>query len=104
MISYLELVNSFINNPRDVITNPTIKKSGKWFYVYVEKGRIVVDVAKEHIPKCTMSKSRILWEKEFEDIYALYIQRKQGISVSKQASETTRNQVYWYGIFSDMGL
>lgn len=77
---------------------------GKWFYAYAENGKVVVDVAKEHIPKCSISKPRILFEKEFEDIYELYIQRKQGHAVSKQAAEVTMNQVYWYGIFSDMGL
>ena len=41
---------------------------------------------------------------EIEEIYELYIQRKQGHSVSNQAANVTMNQVYWYGIFSDMGL
>ena len=45
-----------------------------------------------------------LLEKEIEDIYELYIRRKQGHAVSKQAADVTRNQVYWYGIFSDMGI
>ena len=39
-----------------------------------------------------------------EDIYELYIQRKQGIKVSKQAATITKNQVYWYRIFNDMEL
>ena len=45
-----------------------------------------------------------LSEKEIEDIYELYIKRKQGHSVSVQAAAITMNQVYWYGIFNDMGL
>ena len=36
MISYLDLVNSFENNPRDISTKPIINRNGKWFYVYVE--------------------------------------------------------------------
>jgi hypothetical protein len=104
MISYIDLVNNFINNPRDISTKPVIKRVGKWFYVYVENGKIVVDVARVHEPKCSISKPRILFEKEIEEIYELYIQRKQGHSVSNQAANVTMNQVYWYGIFSDMGL
>lgn len=37
MISYLDLVNSFENNPRNINTKPIISINGKWFYVYVEK-------------------------------------------------------------------
>ena len=79
-------------------------ETSKWFYVYVENGKIVIDVAREHEPKSTISKPRILFENEIEEIYELYIQRKQGHSVSGQAKSATRNQVYWYGIFSDMRL
>jgi len=104
MIRYIDLVNSFMNDPRDISTKPITNRLGKWFYVYVENGKIVIDVAREHTPKCSISKPRILFEKEIEDIYELYVQRKQGHSVSKQAADVTMNQVYWYGIFSDMGL
>ena len=104
MISYLDLVNSFINNPRDICTKPIVNRAGKWFYVYVNNGKIVVDVAKEHEPKCKITTPRVLLEKEIEEIYELYIKRKQGHSVYEKAINLTRNQVYWYGIFSDMGL
>lgn len=64
----------------------------------------MIDAAKKHTPKCSISKPRKLLEKELEDIYELYLQRKQRIKVSKQAATITRNQVYWYGIFNDIGL
>ena len=104
MISYRDLVNSFANDPRDVSTRPLINKAGKWFFVYAENGKLVVDVARAHEPKCSISNPRVLPEKEIDEIFELYIKRKQGHSVSKQATEITRNQVYWYGIFDDMGL
>ena len=104
MIKYIDLVNSYKNNPRDVSTKPINNRTGKWFYVYVDDGKVFADVAKEHTPKCSISKPRILFEKEIEDIYELYIKRKQGHSVSVQAAAITMNQVYWYGIFNDMGL
>ena len=47
---------------------------------------------------------RALCEKELEDIYELYILRKQGHTVSKRAMEVTRNRVYWYGIFNDLNI
>ena len=104
MVSYLDIVNNLMDNPRDIITKPTTKKSGKWFYAYVENGKVVVDTSKRYAPKCSISKPRTLNEIETEDIYNLYIKRKQGYSVSEQATAITMNQVHWYGIFSDMGL
>ena len=102
MISYFDLVNNLSVNPRDIITNPLNHRSGKWFYAYIDKGQIFVTVAKEHSPKCSISTPRVLLEKELEDIYKLYLLRKQGHSVSQKAAEVTRNQVYWYGIFNDI--
>ena len=104
MISYVELVNNLSDNPRDISTKPITNRVGKWFYAYAEGGSVIVDVAKEHTPKCSISKPRKLLEKELEDIYELYLQRKRGITVSKQAAAITRNQVYWYEIFNHMGL
>lgn len=104
MIRYLDLVNNLMKHPRDISTKPVTNKAGKWFYAYVENGKVFVDVARKHTPTCSISKPRVLLEKEIEDIYELYIRRKQGHAVSKQAADVTRNQVYWYGIFSDMGL
>ena len=49
----------------------------------------MIDAAKEHTPICSISKPRKLIEKELEDIYELYLQRKQGIPVSKQAADIT---------------
>lgn len=104
MINYIDLVNSLSNNPRDISTKPITNRVGKWFYAYAEDGKVMVDVAKEHMPKCSISKPRVLFEKEMNDIYELYHLRKQGHSVSKQAADVTMNQVYWYGLFDDMGL
>ena len=104
MIRYLDLVNNLMKHPRDISTKPVTNKAGKWFYAYAENGKVFVDTARKHTPTCSISKPRVLLEKEIEDIYELYIRRKQGHAVSKQAADVTRNQVYWYGIFSDMGL
>lgn len=104
MIKYSDIINSFISNPRDICTKPMNRRKGKWFYVYVEDGRVFADVARTNIPKCSISKPRVLSERELADIYTLYLQRKKGCAVSKEAAGITMNQVYWYGIFSDMGL
>ena len=102
MISYNDVVQNLSANPRDIVTNPLTKRMEKWFYAYVDKGQIFVISAKEHFPKCSISTPRVLSEKEFDDIYELYLLRGKGHSVSKRAAEVTRNQVYWYGIFNDI--
>ena len=102
MIQYHDIVNNLEKSPHDIST--ITAKEWKWFYAYVENGKTTIDAAKEHTPKCSISKPRKILEKELKDIYELYIQRKQGIKVSKQAATITRNQVYWYEIFNHMGL
>lgn len=101
-MNYKELVENFAKNPRDVSTKPITNRPGKWFYVYVKNEKIIVDVARQHEPKCSIRQPRTLSEKEIDDIYELYIKRIQGFAVSKQAASITMNQVYWYGIFNDM--
>lgn len=102
MIFYRDLLKSFENNPRDIITRPTIRREGKWFHVYTENGHVIVTGAKDKCPKCSISKPRILQEKECKMMYELYLLRKQGKQISKEAAQSSRNQVYWYGIFSDL--
>ena len=104
MISYVDLINSFRNHPRDIVTRPITNRDGKWFYVYTEKEHVVVTIAKENEPKCSISKPRILTENECENMFNLYMMRKQGKKISKVATQASLNQVYWYGIFSDLGL
>ena len=104
MIDYEVLVNSLESNPRDIVTRPLINRKGKWFYAYVENGYIMVITSKQKEPKCAISMPRTLRKSECEKLYDLYIQRKCGQSVSKEAGTATVNQVYWYGIFADLGL
>lgn len=101
---YEDLVRSFENNPRDIITRPTTRREGKWFYVFTENGHVVVTGANEKCPKCSISKPRVLQERECQVMYELYLLRKQGKQVSKEAAQSSMNQVYWYGIFSDLDL
>ena len=104
MLQYHDIVKNLEKSPHDISTIPITAKEGKWFYAYVENGKVKIDAAKQHTPKCSISKPRKLLEKELKDIYELYLQRKQGITVSKQAAAITRNQVYWYEIFNHMEL
>ena len=99
--SYLDLLNEFKTNPRDVHTVPLGKRSYKWFYVYVDNGALYVESAKDKLPRCSLKK-RMLYKKEFNEILSLYIKRKKSVPVSQEAMKCTQSQVYWYGIFNEM--
>ena len=100
-----EILKSYTTNPRDVHTQPLTKRTALWFYVYVEDGKLYVDCAKNNEPSSNLSKRRML-ASEVEKcaiMYDIYQRRKRGEEVSHEATAITVNQVYWYGVFADMG-
>ena len=101
-----EIIESFTSNPRDVKSIPITKRTPVWFYVYVEDGKLYVEGAKDHIPSSNISFKRILTDDNdmCETMFNIYQRRKNGEAVSKEATATTVNQIYWYGIFADMGF
>lgn len=103
-MTYHEIAADYSVNPRDVHTVPITEKQPLWFYVYTDNGTMFVKSAKEHAPSSRITGRRKLIEDEFEDILSIYWKRKCGLPVSKEATDTTKNQVYWYGVFSEMNL
>ena len=97
------LVNSYENNPRDVITRPQ-NRQGIWFYVYVENKCIFIESARDHTNSSAIKGRRRLEYDKADVMLALYYDRKTGKPVGKEAAAITHNQVYWYGIFSDLQL
>ena len=54
---------------------------------------------------CNARTERIPLEKyKFDMMLSIYNRRKSGEQVSQDAGAITHNQVYWYGIFADMGI
>lgn len=102
-MTYYDLVNRYRANPTDIHTVPKNREK-KWFYIYVKNDKLYVCSAKNHAPKCNISQYRMLNESEFDKMLNLYLRRKRGEAVSYEATQATRNQVYWYGIFADMGV
>ena len=98
-VNYNNILKEFTEHPRDVHTVPIVSKKPVWFFTYTEKGYIYVESAHHKLPKSSLKRRR-LNESECEDMYALYLMRKAGKSVSREAQERTRSQVYWFGIFS----
>lgn len=103
-VSWSDLVRSFSEKPRDVVTVPTTNRAGKWFFVSAVNGKIVVKNAKTHAESSEIKGKRPLRPEELDAMLDLYYRRKKGESVSAEATSVTVNQVYWYGIFADLGL
>lgn len=97
-----KIIAELSENPRDIPTAP--RASGRtpvWFYVSVDKGVLTVSSARSHEPSSQIKGTRKLNSKEFETIRDIYLRRKRSEPVYKEASEATRNSVYWFGILSE---
>jgi len=104
MTTYNQLLEDFSENPRDICTVPLTNKEPVWFYVFTKNGALFVDKAKFHNNSSSIVKSRELKETECSAMLDIYHRRQKGEAVSRVAAEITRNQVYWYGVFSELGL
>ena len=97
------MVRSFANNPRDVQTVP-LSGGGIWFFVYAEYGNIYVESGRNHTNSSIIRNRRRLEKEKTEKMLSIYHRRSRGEAVAQEAKATTQNQVYWYGIFNDLGM
>ena len=98
---YDKIAVEFSLRPRDVHTVPMTSKEHKWFYVFAKDGVVYIESGRKREPRCDVKKRR-LNENECKAIYDIYKRRLAGEKVSKEATDCTRSQVYWYGIFAEM--
>ncbi len=99
-----DIVSFFKSAPQDVCTAPMTRGRAKWFYVYVEHGNLYAESGRQHLDVSKISARRNLKEEELPAVYELYLQRKQSKSVSREATQTTYNASYWFGILKFLGL
>lgn len=100
-LTFWEILASFSKKPRDVKTVP-LHGQGKWFYVETDGNNIYIENSSNHRPSVELSAPRRLDKENFDKMLSLFIRRKKGESVSYEATRTTQNQVYWYGILNEM--
>lgn len=98
---YQDLVESYSKEPRDVHTIP-LNREPIWFFTYVEKGFVYVRSSYIHSRSSRMKAPRKLNPAEFKIMFELYVRRKNGERVSDDATRSSQNQVYWFGIFRNM--
>ena len=86
----------------DIHTIPLNNKKPLWFSLYYENDTVYVDSAKNNSPKSAIKSPMPLNKNEFDAMLDIYNRRLKGEKVSKEATKTTRMQVYWYGIFEEL--
>lgn len=74
------------------------------FFTYIDKGYVYVEPARSKMPASKIRTPRKLDPAEFDTMLDLYHRRNKGEKVSYDATRVTQNQVYWYGVFHDMGM
>ena len=102
-MTYMDLVNSFRANPREIPTAPINGSAPKWFYVYENQGSVFVSSGRDHVYACHVNPDRRLNRAEFSDMLNIYLRRKAGAAVSQEAKARSINQSYWFGVFKAMG-
>ena len=96
-----EVYTSF---PHDVQTNPLRKNvTPRWFHVSNVGNKIVISNAVEHNLSSNITGNRVLDIANAEKMIDLYLRRKKGEAFFEEARNSTRNQVYWFGILKDLG-
>ncbi|MGL5328383.1 MAG: hypothetical protein ACRDD7_03875 [Peptostreptococcaceae bacterium] len=99
------MVSSLNGLEREFPTNPKkVKKEPIWFLASSDGEKIYIDEARENSPSSRLKSKRILTYKDFEKIYPIHLRREDGESVSKEATEATRNQVYYFSLIKYLGM
>lgn len=98
-----KMLQDLKNNPRDIQTVP-LNRSGIWFYAESDGNKIIISKSKSHTPSIQVKDNRILNSSQYDKMLKLYLRRKNGESVSSEATQSTFNQVYWYGLFNAYGV
>lgn len=92
------LLQSIIKESRDFQMHPKTNKTPIWFHAISDGKVIYITSAQSHRPSSSISSPRRLSFEAFTSIYPLHLRCEKGESVSKEAQQITRNQVYWYGL------
>lgn len=100
-----KIIESFRNNPRDVMTIPLNNSKPRWFYVYVDDNNVIYfENARNHKPSCQLCSTRYIVESESDGMIELYNKHLLGESVRKKAGVITYSLCYLFAIFADLNL
>lgn len=99
---YEKIVLKIKENPKDIKTVP-LNRTGLCFYTYIEDNKIFIQPSKTKLPTSSVKKHTQITKASLEKMYPLYLRRKNGEKVSKEAKKLSFVQVYCYAIFENYG-
>ena len=88
------IVNSFTNNPRNVLT----RKNGVWFYAWGDGENVYIESGRDKARCSKITVRRRLDLNNFEQVYEMYLLG----SPRSEVCDVTQNSSYWFGIFEDL--
>ncbi len=103
--NWQSICSTFTNEKTELHTIPkSVKRIPVWFSVQGDGSILYISTASVNSPSSKLSGIRRLDFNEFARMYPIYIRRKKGEKVSREAQAASLNQVYWYAIMDYCGL
>lgn len=96
------ILSKLMKGTKEFPTTPKTNKKPVWFLAKTDGKNIFVDAAKHSQPPCKLTMERRLTYDEFKKIYPIYIKREKGENVSEEATNASRNQVYWFSLIKHL--
>lgn len=96
------IMNKLSDKQKEFHTVPKTNKKPVWFSAKSDGEVIYIDKAIINTPSSIISTIRKLNYNNLKDVYHLYIKREKGEKVSKEVTNTTRNQVYYFSLISNL--
>lgn len=94
------ILRNIQRNPQEIHTIP-LRGGGVWFSVFAENRQIYVSPATEHTPASEAQARKPITKTDLEQMFPLYVRRKNGEQVSQEALQASRVIVYCYAIFEN---
>ena len=100
---WVKILNDLLKGSKELPTTPKTNKAPVWFLASTDGEKIYINEAVENKPSSNLKSRRVLTYKNFEDIYPIHLRRESGEKVSKEATDATRNQVYYFSLINHLG-
>ena len=95
------ILRNIQQNPQEIHTIRLNSDDGLWFSVFVENEQIFVSPATEHTPASDVFPNTPISKIDLEQMFPLYVRRKNGEPVSQEALQVSHVIVYCYAIFEN---
>lgn len=97
------IIEGLSKSEREFPTTPKQNKEPVWFLASTDGEKVYINEAVENKPSSSLKYRRVLTYDNFKDIYPIHIRRENGEKVSKEATDATRNQVYYFSLINHLG-